>query len=194
MKHFFFSLKPRERLMALAALLVAAALWSTSAWGRAREGWDAWQALEGLAQAQKATLAKEREVRADTAQAVQGLDSGHGFDQARLVAEAVNTTRAAGLNPNTESPKTTKSGKFAVHSLQLSCRKADMAGILRFYESVRTRAPYLALSQVSMTAERGGAGTVTFKATLTALELIGGVPGGPAGATEPAVATEPAGK
>ncbi len=178
MKHLFFSLKPRERLMALAALLVAAALWSTGAWGRVREGWDAWQALEALAQTQKATLAKEREVRNDTAQAVQGLDSGHGFDQAKLVAEAVNTTRAAGLNPNTESPKTTKTGKFAVHSLQLSCRKADLASILRFYESVRTRAPYLALSQVSMTAERGGAGTVTFKATLTALELIGEIPSG----------------
>ena len=178
MKHLFFSLKPRERLMALAALLVAAALWSTGAWGRVREGWDAWQALEALAQTQKATLAKEREVRNDTAQAVQGLDSGHGFDQAKLVAEAVNTTRAAGLNPNTESPKTTKTGKFAVHSLQLSCRKADLASILRFYESVRTRAPYLALSQISMAAERGGAGTVTFKATLTALELIGEIPSG----------------
>ena len=46
MKHFFFSLKPRERFMALAALLVAATLWSTGAWGRVQGGWDAWRLLE----------------------------------------------------------------------------------------------------------------------------------------------------
>lgn len=178
MKHFFFSLKPRERLMALAALLVAATLWSTGAWARVRGGWDDWRALEESAVVQKSWLAKEREIRNATALAVQGLDSGHGYDQAKLVAEAVNATKEAGLSANTEAPKTAKAGKFAIHSLQLSCRKADLASVLRFYESVKTRAPYLAIGNLSMTAERGGAGTVTFKATVTALELLGEIPGG----------------
>jgi hypothetical protein len=178
MKHFFFSLKPRERLMALAALLVAALLWSTGAWSRVQGGWDAWRQLETDALAQKATLAKEREVRTATAVAVQGLDSGHGYDQAKLVAEAVNAAKEAGLSANTESPKTTKAGKFAVHSLQMSCRKADIASVLRFYESVKSRAPYLAIGNLTMTADRGTAGTVTFKATVTALELLGAVPSG----------------
>ena len=178
MKHFFFSLKPRERLMALAALLVAAALWSTGAWARVRGGWDAWRALEEDALVQKSWLAKEREIRTATAVAVQGLDSGHGYDQAKLVAEAVNAAKEAGLNANTESPKTSKAGKFAIHSLQMSCRKADLASVLRFYESVKSRAPYLAIGQLSMLADRGSTGTVTFKATITALELLGDLPAG----------------
>jgi hypothetical protein len=178
MKHFFFSLKPRERLMALAALLVAATLWSTGAWARVRGGWDAWRTLEEDALVQKSWLAKEREIRTATAVAVQGLDSGHGYDQAKLVAEAVNATKEAGLNANTESPKTSKAGKFAIHSLQMSCRKADLASVLRFYDSVKSRAPYLAIGQLSMTADRGSAGTVTFKATITALELLGELPAG----------------
>ena len=186
MKYFFFSLKPRERFMALAALLVAATLWSTGAWSRVRGGWDDWRALEENALVQKSWLAKEREIRNATSLAVQGLDSGHGYDQAKLVAEAVNATKEAGLSANTESPKTTKAGKFAIHSLQMSCRKADLASVLRFYESVKSRAPYLAIGNLSMTAERGSAGTVTFKATITALELLGELPPGvkPAG-TEP---------
>lgn len=178
MKHFFFSLKPRERLMALAALVIAALLWSTGAWGRVQGGWDAWRQLEADALAQKATLAKEREVRTATAVAVQGLDSGHGYDQAKLVAEAVNAAKEAGLSANTESPKTAKAGKFAVHSLQMSCRKADIASVLRFYDSVKARAPYLAIGNLTMTADRGTAGTVTFKATITALELLGQIPSG----------------
>ncbi len=191
MKHFFFSLKPRERFMALAALLVAALLWSTSAWTRVRGGWDDWRALEVTALDQKAWLAKQTEVRNATALAVQGLDSGHGYDQAKLVAEAVNATKEAGLNANTESPKTTKGGKFAIHSLQMSCRKADLASVLRFYESVKSRAPYLAIGNLSMTVDRGSAGTVTLKATITALELLGELPPGvkPAG-TEPEAATK----
>lgn len=178
MKHFFFTLQPRERLMALAALLVAATLWSTGAWARVQGSWDGWRKLEAEALVQKEVLAKELEVRTATAVAVKGLDSGQGFDQAKLVAEAVNATNEAGLSANTESPKTTKAGKFAIHSLQLSCRKADIASILRFYESVKSRAPYLAIGDLVMTAERGSAGTVTFKATITALELIGTVPTG----------------
>jgi len=187
MKHFFFSLKPRERLMALAALVVAALLWSTGAWGRVQGGWDAWRQLEADALAQKATLAKEREVRTATAVAVQGLDSGHGYDQAKLVAEAVNAAKEAGLSANTESPKTSKAGKFAIHSLQMSCRKADIASVLRFYDSVKARAPYLAIGNLTMTADRGTAGTVTFKATVTALELLGQIPSGvkAEGAAEP---------
>jgi hypothetical protein len=178
MKHFFFSLKPRERLMALGALLVAALLWSTGAWSRVQGSWDDWRALEEDAIVQKSWIVKEREVRNATAVAVQGLDSGHGYDQAKLVAEAINATNEAGLSANTESPKTTKAGKFAVHSLQLSCRKADLASVLRFYESVKSRAPYLAIGNLTMTAERGSAGTVTFKATITALELLGALPVG----------------
>ena len=191
MKHFFFSLKPRERFMALAALLVAALLWSTSAWTRVRGGWDDWRALEVTALDQKAWLAKQTEVSKATALAMQGLDSGHGYDQAKLVAEAVNATKEAGLNANTESPKTTKGGKFAIHSLQMSCRKADLASVLRFYESVKSRAPYLAIGNLSMTVDRGSAGTVTLKATITALELLGELPPGvkPAG-TEPEAATK----
>ena len=185
MKHFFFSLKPRERFMALAALLVAATLWSTGAWTRVRGGWDAWRALEEDAVVQKSWLAKEREIRSATALAVQGLDSGHGYDQAKLVAEAVNATKEAGLNANTEAPKTTKAGKFAIHSLQMSCRKADLASVLRFYESVKSRAPYLAIGNLSMTADRGSSGTVTFKATITALELLGDLPAGAKPAAEP---------
>ncbi|NBS03687.1 MAG: hypothetical protein EBS64_00370 [Verrucomicrobia bacterium] len=97
MKHLFFSLKMRERVMALAALAVAAFLWSTGAWARTRGGWDNWQALEAEAKIQSSWMAKEKEIRDAATAAVQGLDAGHGFDEARLVAEAVAAAKEAGL-------------------------------------------------------------------------------------------------
>jgi hypothetical protein len=185
MKHFFFSLKPRERMMALAAIVVAAFLWSTGAWGRVRGNWDGWQALEEEARTQKSWTSRETEIRNAAAAAVNGLDSGRGYDEAKLVAEAVAAAREAGLSPSTESPKPAqKAGKFAVHSLQMTCRKADMTSVLRFYDSVKARAPYLAIGQLSMLADRGSVGTVTLKVQVTALELLGEAPA-PAKPAEP---------
>ena len=158
--------------MALAALAVAAFLWSTSAWGRARDGWAGWQALENEAAIQVAWLNKQAEIKAAADAAVRGLDAGRGYDATRLVEEALSAAKDAGLNPTTESPKTQKSGKFAVHSLQLSCRRADLASVVRFYQAISPRAPYIAVNALSLQADRGNSGTVTMVVTLSSLELI----------------------
>ncbi|TSA31368.1 MAG: hypothetical protein D4R66_07505 [Opitutales bacterium] len=172
MKHLLFSLKMRERVMAFVALAVGAFLWSTGAWARTRGGWDNWQALEAEAKIQSSWMAKEKEIRDAATAAVQGLDAGHGFDEAHLVAEAVAAAKEAGLTANTEAPKTQKAGRFAVHSLQMSCRRADMASVVKFYENISERAPYVAISQLTLQSERGTTGTVTATLRLDALELI----------------------
>ena len=172
MKHLFFGLQPHERYMALAALAVAAFLWSTSAWGRVREGWAGWQSLESEAAIQVAWLNKQAEIKAAADSAIQGLDAGRGYDSTRLVEEALSAAKDAGLAPTTESPKTQKSGKFAVHTLQLSCRRADLASVVRFYQSISPRAPYIAINALSLQSDRGSSGTVTMVVTLSSLELI----------------------
>ena len=158
--------------MALAALSVGAFLWSTGAWARTRGGWDNWQALETEAKIQSSWMAKEKEIRGAAAAAIQGLDAGHGFDEAHLVTEAVAAAKEAGLVANTEAPKSQKSGRFAIHSLQMSCRRADMASVVRFYENISARAPYVAISQLTLQSDRGTTGTVTATLRLDALQLI----------------------
>lgn len=174
MKHLFFTLKPRERVMALLGLLMLAFLWSTGAWGRVRGGWDKWQGLETDAKVQSVWLAKEKEIRAEAAKAVQGLDAGKGYDEARLVAETVNAAKESGLNANTEAPKTQKAGRFSIHTLQVSSRRSDLGGVVRFYQNISERAPYVAIGSLILSADRGNAGTVTMTATVTSLELLGG--------------------
>ena len=176
MKHLFFGLKPSERIMALGLFVILAGFWCANVLGRAREGWDDLQLKDEEVAVQKSWSTREKEIRMAADRTIQGLDAGHGYDEAKLVAEAVNAAREAGLNPSTESPKSPqKAGKFAIHSLQMSCRKADIASVLRFYESVKVRAPYLAIAQLSMQADRGAGGTVTLKVQVTALELLGEV-------------------
>ncbi|MFM9148561.1 MAG: hypothetical protein ACKORI_10725, partial [Verrucomicrobiota bacterium] len=57
-------------------------------------------------------------------------------------------------------------------SLQMNCRRADIGSVVRFYESISPRAPYLALGSFSLQADRGDAGTVSVNMQVTALELL----------------------
>jgi hypothetical protein len=130
--------------------------------------------------------------------AVQGLDEGRGYDKARLVAEAFAAAKEAGLTPSTEAPTTVKAGRFAVHSLQMTCRKADMGSLVKFYEAIRPRAPYLALGNLTIQSDRGKDATITINMQVTALELIGAAPTPVAPATPtapaaPATGDKPAG-
>ena len=56
--------------------------------------------------------------------------------------------------------------------MQLSCRRADMASVVKLYENLRPRAPYISISSFSLQSDRGNSGTVTLTMQLTALELI----------------------
>jgi hypothetical protein len=191
MKTLFFGLNARERLMALAALGILAFLWVTAAYGRVNEVWANWTELEKKAAFHRARFAEEKKIRADVAVAVQGLDEGRGYDKARLVAEAFAAAKEAGLTPSTEAPTTVKAGRFAVHSLQMTCRKADMGSLVKFYEAIRPRAPYLAMGNLTIQSDRGKEATVTVNIQVTALELIGAapVPVAPAKTETPAPAT-----
>jgi hypothetical protein len=176
MKTLFFGLNARERLMALAALGILAFLWVTAAYGRVSDVWANWTDLEKKAAFHRARFAEEKKIRAEVAVAVQGLDEGRGYDKARLVAEAFAAAKEAGLTPSTEAPTTVKAGRFAVHSLQMTCRKADMGSLVKFYEAIRPRAPYLAMGNLTIQSDRGKEATVTVNIQVTALELIGAAP------------------
>lgn len=196
MKALFFGLNARERLMALLALGILAFLWVTAAYGRVNEVWANWTDLEKKAAFHRARFAEEKKIRADVAIAVQGLDEGRGYDKARLVAEAFAAAKEAGLTPSTEAPTTVKAGRFAVHSLQMTCRKADMGSLVKFYEAIRPRAPYLALGNLTIQSDRGKDATITINMQVTALELIGAAPTpvAPATPTAPATGDKPAGE
>jgi hypothetical protein len=199
MKALFFGLNARERLMALVALSTLAFLWVTAAYGRVNEVWANWTDLEKKAAFHRARFAEEKKIRADVAIAVQGLDEGRGYDKARLVAEAFAAAKEAGLTPSTEAPTTVKAGRFAVHSLQMTCRKADMGSLVKFYEAIRPRAPYLALGNLTIQSDRGKDATITINMQVTALELIGAAPTPvapvtPTAPTAPATGDKPAGE
>ena len=101
MKHLFFGLQTRERYMALAALAVAAFLWSTSAWGRSRDGWAAWQSLENEAAIQVAWLNKQGEIKAAADIAIVKRLIGAGADVKHAATDGTTALERAALAGHT---------------------------------------------------------------------------------------------
>ena len=172
MKRLFFSLQARERYMALAALVIAALIASSSARSQLQSQWDMWRSLENENSVQLTWLKNEPAIRLAAANAIRGLDAGRGYDQAKLVAETLAAAKEVGLNAISEAPKTQKAGRFAIHTMQMSCRRTDMATIVKFYENIQPRAPYLSINSISLQSDRGSSGTVSMTVQMSAIELI----------------------
>lgn len=173
MRHLFLSRAPRERILILLGIATAVFLWGTAALERAQASWSSAQAAEAEFEVQALWLARESEIRQQAEKATSGLEAGKGYDAARLVAEAMALAKDAGLNVNTDPPKTQRSGAFAVHSVQLTCRKTDLPALIAFYQALRPRSPYLALGPTSIQLERGGGGSLSARLQVTAVELVG---------------------
>lgn len=171
MRHLFLRRPRTERVLIAAALLAGGLAWADAAWQRASAAWEASAKARAERELQSEWLARAAAIEAAAAKAKEGLDSGKGLDAARLVADAAQLAAEAGLAVNTEPPKTQRSGPFAIHTVQLSARRTDLAALVRFYRLVKPRAPYLAVGGLSIQAERGGGGVISARLQLTAVEF-----------------------
>lgn len=171
MRHLFLRRPRTERLLTVAALLVGAVVWADAALRRASEAWDGHRAASQERALQAEWLARAPGIEAAAAKAKEGLEAGKGMDAAQLVAVAAELAAEAGLGVNTDPPKTQRSGPFALHTVQLSARRTDLAALVRFYRLVKPRAPYLAVGGLSLQAERSGGGAISARIQLTAVEL-----------------------
>lgn len=171
MRHLFLGRPRTERVLTVAALLVGAAIWADAASRRVGAAWDGHREAAQERALQAEWLARAPGIEAAAAKGKEGLEAGKGIDATQLVAAAAELAAEAGLGVNTDQPKTQRSGPFAVHTVQLSARRTDLATLVRFYRLVKPRAPYLAVGGLSIQADRTGSGVVSARIQLTAVEL-----------------------
>jgi hypothetical protein len=67
--------------------------------------------------------------------------------------------------------RTERTTQFAFHSAQVNFRRVELAALVRFYEDVAKRSPYVGLEQVSITVDRGAPGTLNATFRVVAAEL-----------------------
>lgn len=159
MKKFYNTKSLRERALMLAFLAIGVIWWGSALAGRVRANVLTWQSVARDAEVQRLWMAQAPGVNARTAQLAKQLDISRTMNAAQAYAEV--SRLAQGLPLEIAAPRTDRTENFSLHSLQVTFRRVDMTGLLRFYEGVNARAPYLGIDQCTISSDRSAPGMVT---------------------------------
>lgn len=171
MKRFFLGCSHREQLLLTALVVLAGLIWASSAHGRFGTQFQAWRSTRGDFALQQLWLDRKDRIDAEAAAAVQSLDPAQTLDPTGLVTQISALAAEAEVSANTEPAKTTTANQLAVHTVQVTCRRATLASLVRFYEGIQRKSPYLVLEQCSITVERGGAGALSASFVVSSIQV-----------------------
>jgi type II secretory pathway component PulK len=154
MKAFFLSRAVREKILMVALVVAAAAMWLSGAGKRAGKLWREVRNTSFDLKEQVVVLGQKDDIEARTKAAGERFDRSRTFDQVRLQSEINTIANAAGLGAKTNisGAPGERSNQLAVNSAQVSITGADYEAVGRFYTEVQKRAPYIGIEQFDLLA------------------------------------------
>lgn len=171
MKRYFLTRTVREKALLLAFVGIAALAWLVSVVGRAQTHWQDWRSVRADEEIQQLYLGNRAAIEAQAAAAVQQLDPAKTLNGTRLVGVLNTLAVEAGLSAEISGQRTERTAQFAFHSAQVSFRRADLADLVKFYQALGQRSPYVGLEQMSLTADRANPGQLNATFRVIAAEL-----------------------
>ncbi len=171
MKRYFMTRSMREKALLVAFVGLASLAWLISASGRSRLMVQEARSLAASGAEQQLWLGNKAEIEKQAASATAQLDPARTLNGARLIGELNALAGHAGLSPEISGQRADPAPQFVFHSVQASFRRADLGALVRFYEEVSKRSPYIGLEQVSLAVDRGAPGTVNATFRVVATEL-----------------------
>ncbi len=171
MKQYFLTRSLREKALLLAFIVIGALIWLSSSAGRTKIWVQEWRSVGAARAEQQVWLDNRADIEAQAAGATAQLDPARTLNGTRLVGEMNTLASAAGLAPEVSGQRTERTTLFAFHSAQVTFRRADFGALLRFYEELSQRSPYVGLEQVSLAADRSAPGSLNATFRVVAAEL-----------------------
>lgn len=170
-KIWFFARALREKALVTLCLAVAAVIWLSSALGNVQGNLRSVRADSAELEAQGLWLNRQADIEKAAAEAVKNLDPARTFGATRLVAEVQAMAGRAGLQVNTEPPRSQNAGQFSLHTVQLSARKVELPTVLAFYADLANKAPYLSLEGMTIQRDRSAPGALNINLQVASVEL-----------------------
>jgi hypothetical protein len=160
----------RERVLLLVFLGIGVLWWGTALIGRIRLNVQAWRSVAQEGEIQRMWLAKGAAVGERTALVAKQLDPARAMNATQ--AYAVVSQLAQGLPLEMGAQHTDRTDNFALHSLQVTFRRTDLASLIKFYEGVAARAPYLGIDQCSISTDRATPGMINAVFRIYSVEAV----------------------
>jgi hypothetical protein len=172
MRAYFLGRLLREKVLLVAFVLIGAAIWLSGVSERVGAQWRAIKITSEEIKGQQLWLSQRVRIEKEAELAIEHLDPSKTFDNVRLQSELNTLARSAGLtNYDVSDNRTARTSQFAVHSVQFSVRNADIGTLIKFYQALAQRAPYLGLEQFALAANRANPSQLTASWRVTSVEI-----------------------
>jgi hypothetical protein len=133
--------------------------------------WQEQRSLRAEHEIQQMWLANREAIEAHAAEAVHQLDPAQTLNGTRLVGEINALATQAGLSAEVSGQRTERTTQFSFHTAQVSFRRVELGALVRFYEALAARSPYVGLEQMTLTVDRGAPGQLNASFRVVAAEL-----------------------
>jgi hypothetical protein len=171
-KAWFFSRVFREKLLVLALILTGAVIWLSSASDHLKAKLSAFRAAEQTLATQQVWIDAGPRIKEAAEAAVKNLDPSKTYNSTFLVSEILGIANRSGLTVSTDPPQTDRSPQFSLHTIRVRANKVELASLLRFYQELASKAPYIAIKSVDIQGDRANPGAVGATIFVQSVELV----------------------
>lgn len=173
MKAFFLSRLLREKFLLLGLMAIAAAMWLSAVSRRVNTFWMETRASTAELADQKRWLAERTRIETEAKEAIQHLDPSRTFDSVRLQSELDAIARSVGLSKDTSIDDTQVSAgpQFSINSVRFVIRNAEFTSLVRFYEELSKRTPYIGIEEFTLVSNRAAPSQLTASLRVSSVEV-----------------------
>ena len=172
LKAFFLGRLLREKLLLVVFVALVALIWLSNFGRRANRFWQAQRSTSNELADQTQWLANRQAIENEAVLAVKNLDPVRTLDDTRLVGELSALANDNGLKFTNDTPRTVRSGEFAVHTVQFVLPRADFEALKKFYLALSQRSPYIGIEQCTLSAERANPAQLNASLTVSSVEIV----------------------
>jgi hypothetical protein len=172
LRRFFLSRLLREKVLLVVIVVLVAATFLANFSKRVVAAWRTHHSTTVTLADQAQWLANRATIEAGAGKAVKNLDPARTLDDTQLVGELNALARAQGLRFTSDTPRTERSGQFAVHTVQFNLLKMDWNSLKRFYLELTKRSPYIGIEQFSLQSERANPAVLNASLKVSSVEIV----------------------
>lgn len=172
LKIYFIRRSLREQVFLVAFVMLGALMWFSNFGRRAGRFWTEQRNTGGELAVQAQWLANRGTIQTGADSAVRNLDPSRTLDDTRLVGDLSALAREYSLKFTNDTPRTLRSGQFAVHTVQVTLPRADWEVLKRFYLALSKRSPYIGIEQFSLAADRQNPALLNASLRVSSVEIV----------------------
>lgn len=172
LKIIFLGRLMREKLLILALLVLAFAIWFSSFSKRAQNFGNAFASTSTDLETNAMWLGRKDSIEAESKRSIARLDPAQTLDGTKLLAEVNRIAAQVGLsNVQMDDMKDETSAQFSVHTLRFTVTRASYGTLVRFYQEIQKRSPYIGIEQFAIQAAPSNASQLTATLRLSSVQV-----------------------